>query len=545
MSKKPKESLNDVINQLITGFVGVDTEHFDKVMNNALQRIGVFFSADRVYVFEYDFHGMKCFNTHEWCAKDVEAMIDRLQDVSLVGLKHWIENHVEGKETYIPNVFDLDKDNQVRKILEPQKVLSLVTIPLMINKTCYGFLGIDSVKEYRKYSDEEVETLIKFGKVLTLFQQKQISEKELIETKSLLTSVLNNQKEYVCRIDRKTNQLVYANQSFFEDISPFYNLSIGDDLFKSELFSIVHVHEILSFFSNQRKKFVFEQEIYDQNNKAHMIMWESYHLEQEDEIQFVGFNISTLKKSIDDSEDFKQKLNHSLDTTKTGTWQYNVKEKKLIVDDLFAHSLGYEKEVINSFNTRELSELFHSKDIQKILNIVHDIKQNNASRFNVNLRMKHKNGSTLHFNEFGYTKNKKYTNQTLLAIGFHRSITDELELEMDKESMKHVFDAFEKMVVISDANGVIKYVNNAFVFITGYSCEEVIGKKTNILKSNEQDIQFYTNMHTILGKNEVWKGNLINKDKQGNFYHCNVSVSPITDDEGNIVRFVAIYEVAQ
>lgn len=544
MSKRPKENLSDVINQLITGFVGVDVEHFDKVMNNALQRIGVFFNADRVYVFEYDLHGMKCSNTHEWCAKGIEAMIDTLQDVSLVGLKHWVENHVEGKETYIPNVFDLDKDNQVRKILEPQKILSLLTIPLMINKTCYGFLGIDSVKEYRNYSNEEVETLIKFGEILTLFQQKQISEKELIETQSFLKSVLNNQKEYVCRIDQKTNHLVYANQSFFEDISPLYNLSLGDDLFKSELFSIVHVHEILSFYSNQRKKLVFEQEIHDQNNNAHMIMWEAYHLEQEDEIQFVGFNISTLKKSIDDSDDLKQKLNHNLDATNTGTWQYNVKEKRLIVDDLFAQTLGYEKEVINNFNTHELSKLFNTKDIQKVLNVVHDIKQNKATRFDVNLRMLHKNGSTLTFNEFGYTKNKEYTNQTLHVIGFHRNITKELELEMDIRSMKHIFDVFDKMVVITDVNNVIKYVNNAFVFITGYSSVDVIGKKTNILKSNEQSVEFYTNMHATLVKNETWQGNLINKDKQGDFYHCKVIISPITDNEGNIVRFVAVYDVA-
>ena len=95
-------------------------------------------------------------------------------------------------------------------------------------------------------------------------------------------------------------------------------------------------------------------------------------------------------------------------------------------------------------------------------------------------------------------------------------------------------------IMITDKNGLIEFVNPSFERITGFSSEEVMGKSPSILKSGQHDKKFYENLWRTILSGKPWKGHLIDKRKDGTIYEEEASISPVFNDNGDIINFVAL-----
>ncbi len=95
-------------------------------------------------------------------------------------------------------------------------------------------------------------------------------------------------------------------------------------------------------------------------------------------------------------------------------------------------------------------------------------------------------------------------------------------------------------VVITDQNGSIEYVNPTFSEVTGYSAEEAFGQNPRILKSGGLPASFYKEMWGTILEGKSWKGDFINKKKNGEEFWESASISPIQNDKGEITHFVAV-----
>ena len=82
-------------------------------------------------------------------------------------------------------------------------------------------------------------------------------------------------------------------------------------------------------------------------------------------------------------------------------------------------------------------------------------------------------------------------------------------------------------IVITDRDGKILFVNQAFSQLTGYSQEEAIGKTPNILKSGSHTFSFYQDLWKTILSGEVWKGELENKRKDGSVYTEEMTITPV------------------
>ncbi|MEJ2528614.1 MAG: PAS domain S-box protein [Gammaproteobacteria bacterium] len=100
--------------------------------------------------------------------------------------------------------------------------------------------------------------------------------------------------------------------------------------------------------------------------------------------------------------------------------------------------------------------------------------------------------------------------------------------------------AAANMVVITDTSGVVQWVNRAFTECTGYSFEEVVGGSTNILNSGELDEEFFQDMWETIRAGEVWRGEFINRKKDGTIYMDEATITPVKDDTGGITHYIAI-----
>jgi len=125
-----------------------------------------------------------------------------------------------------------------------------------------------------------------------------------------------------------------------------------------------------------------------------------------------------------------------------------------------------------------------------------------------------------------------------LIIG--QDITYQKQAEVEKERLLSAIEQAAEVIVITDSDGLIQYVNPAFEKITGYTADEVKGENPRILKSGKQDAAFYRNLWATITEGKTWQCRLINKKKDGTLYTEEASISPVIDKEGQIHNFVAV-----
>jgi PAS domain S-box-containing protein len=121
-----------------------------------------------------------------------------------------------------------------------------------------------------------------------------------------------------------------------------------------------------------------------------------------------------------------------------------------------------------------------------------------------------------------------------------RDVTQKLKDEEERLRLSAAIEQTSEVVVITDKDGSIQYVNPAFSVKTGYSRSEVIGQNARILKSGEHDFKFYEKMWGSLLEKGVWSGQLINRKKDGTMFWEDATISPIYNGEGQITNFVAV-----
>ncbi|HHT9107420.1 MAG TPA: diguanylate cyclase domain-containing protein [Candidatus Wunengus sp. YC64] len=97
-------------------------------------------------------------------------------------------------------------------------------------------------------------------------------------------------------------------------------------------------------------------------------------------------------------------------------------------------------------------------------------------------------------------------------------------------------------VFITDCKGRIKWVNKAFTMLSGYPAEEVYGQTPSLFKSDKHDTSFYQSIWQTILSGEVWRGEIVNRRKDGGLYTVQQTITPLRDMQGKGVHFVAIHE---
>jgi diguanylate cyclase (GGDEF)-like protein/PAS domain S-box-containing protein len=119
-----------------------------------------------------------------------------------------------------------------------------------------------------------------------------------------------------------------------------------------------------------------------------------------------------------------------------------------------------------------------------------------------------------------------------------RDITARKQAEQQLRIAATAFESQEGLVV-TDAERTILRVNQAFTEITGFTAEEAIGRKTNLLKSGRHDADFYQAMWASLVDNGSWQGEIWNRRKNGEIYPEWLTITAVKDGAGAVTHYVA------
>ncbi|TAN71826.1 MAG: EAL domain-containing protein [Methylobacter sp.] len=116
-----------------------------------------------------------------------------------------------------------------------------------------------------------------------------------------------------------------------------------------------------------------------------------------------------------------------------------------------------------------------------------------------------------------------------------------LAAEEKLELSAKVFSQSREAIVIADKDNKIISVNRAYIAITGYEEQDVLGKNPKILASGRQDKKFYRALWESLLKNNYWQGELYNRHKDGTIYQEWLTISVVRDDGGDVAYYIAIF----
>ncbi|OGV52732.1 MAG: hypothetical protein A2017_14935 [Lentisphaerae bacterium GWF2_44_16] len=125
-------------------------------------------------------------------------------------------------------------------------------------------------------------------------------------------------------------------------------------------------------------------------------------------------------------------------------------------------------------------------------------------------------------------------------IGIMFDITDIKSKEEDLNLITAALEAAASAVVITDIQAHIIWANYAFADLSGYSLDEVIGKKLGFFKSGLYNSFFYKALWDTILSGKVWHGEIINKKKDGAYYYEDLTITPVRHESGKITHFIAI-----
>lgn len=167
--------------EISTVYINIPISQVEDEIQKTLGVLGKFSNADRTYVFTFDDSSGLCSNTFEWCADGIEPFIEGLQNIPLG--QDWVDAFRKGEIMYVPEV-DALPDGYTKDVLKPQGIRSLISIPMMQNGICTGFIGFDYVREKHILQNTERELLQIFAQMLVNIGNRKKIETDLLEARN-------------------------------------------------------------------------------------------------------------------------------------------------------------------------------------------------------------------------------------------------------------------------------------------------------------------------------------------------------------------------
>ena len=119
-------------------------------------------------------------------------------------------------------------------------------------------------------------------------------------------------------------------------------------------------------------------------------------------------------------------------------------------------------------------------------------------------------------------------------------VVERRRAEAELRKLARAVEYSASTIVITDPTPRIEYVNPAFTRITGYTLDEVRGKNPRFLKSGRHALEFYQELWGTLGRGEVWRGEFINRKKNGELYYEATRIAPMRDAAGQVTHYIAV-----
>lgn len=250
-------------------------------------------------------------------------------------------------------------------------------------------------------------------------------------------------------------------------------------------------------------------------------------------------NITDLKNAEAESHKARSTLAAAQRISHIGVWEWDLPSDTFTFSRELCRILGIKPNKRNISLTKFLElihlndrETVHSKLKSSIDTAEPCVIEPRITLHDNNHKFVHMRGEVVHDSDGTPLKMK----------GVLQDVTALSEANLSLAKLSKAVEDSPSSVVITDSNGLIEYTNKAFSAITGYDRDELLGQSTSILGSGRQPREIYEQMWQIIRNGGIWRGEFENLKKNGETYWEMASISPILDESGAIISYVAVKE---
>jgi PAS domain S-box-containing protein len=116
----------------------------------------------------------------------------------------------------------------------------------------------------------------------------------------------------------------------------------------------------------------------------------------------------------------------------------------------------------------------------------------------------------------------------------------EAALQAERDRLDALLTNIGDAVMVTDSSGVIEYVNPGWERLNGYTASEVLGKSPRIIQSGQHSKEFYAEIWDAISNGETWRGEVVNRHKNGSLYDAALTITPVLDETGHVINFVGV-----
>lgn len=262
--------------------------------------------------------------------------------------------------------------------------------------------------------------------------------------------------------------------------------------------------------------------------------------EYNEELKQTFEQIKVNQRKLEDSENrFKLLENNISDVI----WMLDLHGDYTFISSSAVGMFGYLENEITGLKIKDLlTEKSYDQYQLKLSGILEkEEKSEITESFSLILEHKKKNGE-LFWAEISANPLRNGQGKFIGLAGISRDISERMKAENEIRKLSEVIEQSPTSIVITDLNGQINYVNSTFCRVTGYAPEEVIGKNPKILKSGMTSDSVYEDLWAAIYRGEVWRGEFINRKKNGETYWERAIIAPIKNHLNQVTNYVAIKE---
>lgn len=372
-----------------------------------------------------------------------------------------------------------------------------------------------------------------------------LSLEESPDTHKLNLQALPDQLQEVLIRVNPDLQVIYTSQNFRSIFKEKASFVTGKTLEESGFFKD-KTPEIAELVSKSIQNHKQKETLLDLMIGTEKTWWNIFALPDTDPVTGMQ-SVLIFLKDITKYKTVEEKLTESetryemaTEAADVGIWDYIVTEGKTFYSRRWKSMLGYyPDELRDEFSVWE--DLLHPDDKDRMLHQMDNFIKSDLLLYEAEFRLRHKNGSYIWIKSRA-TALRNENGKVVRIIGTHFDISREKKSANELKKLNQAILQSPIMVAITDTKGFIEFCNPAFCKVTGWTDQEILGKKTNILKSGFHTMAFYEKLWRTIGAGNEWQGEFKNRKKNGEFYWELASISPIRNDFGTVTNYVKIAE---
>lgn len=272
-----------------------------------------------------------------------------------------------------------------------------------------------------------------------------------------------------------------------------------------------------------------------------------------------GSTDPTLAAALEEAVAQRHRLDMIIDGMAAGTWEWNIRDGRMQVNERWAQIVGYRREELEPFTPRTFQRLVHPDDLATSDRLLAEHLDGRSPQYDCLFRMRHKAGHWVWVQDRGRVYEWDAQGRPLCMAGAHMDVSDLQNAQQDAANMRQrlqaLVDASDEIAVIAtDVDGVINLFNTGAEKLLGYAAADVVGRTNPGLFHDPAELaQYLQQLAAVTGGNPgivevfhmhaaqgTWSHQWTYVRKDGGHRQVRLSVSPMASAHGELIGYVGM-----